>query len=103
MPDHFFDELDRDEVDLFTDDGESIRSKLQQWLKFAPTPLQEEIALQKVNQITQLANDLGFRVSARGLREGRSMVTRAVLLDARGRVIARGAKRVVQFLNEAGF
>lgn len=101
MADHLFDELDRDEIDLFgDDDGLSIREKLRTWLGYAPSPFQTDVAEQKVEQMRSTAEAFGFRVETHPLREGQRLVERTVLRDARGRFVARGARRVSTFLEE---
>lgn len=101
MPDHFFDELDRDEIDLLTDDApEAVREHLRNWLGFAATPLQLAVAEQKARSMQELAEIAGLRIDRTRLLEGRTLVERAVLRDARGRFVARGAKRIRQFLEE---
>lgn len=105
MPDHFFDEIDRDEIDLFGDsDDFGIRDRLRAWLKYEPSPFQETVAFEKVQQERSLAASIGFTIEQHPLREGRQMVNRVTLRDARGRFVARGAQRVRDFLEqETGF
>lgn len=105
MPDHFFDELDRDEINLWdTNESDPIRNALRQWLGYAPSPFQITVAEQKVEQMRGLAGSVGMRIMTSRVREGVSIVERTVLRDARGRFVARGAERVMDYLNkEVGF
>lgn len=101
MADHLFDELDRDEVDLFNDaDGLSIREKLQNWLGTAPSAFQISVAEDKHAQMVEVAAAVGLRISTSVVREGLRNVERTVLRDARGRFVARGGTRVRQFLED---
>lgn len=104
MADHLFDELDRWDVDLFDDDSdEGIRNTLIAWTGGAVTHFQAEIAREYVRQQKELAQSLGFTISSSRVREGRRIVQRGVLRDARGRFITRGTQRIKKFLDEAGF
>jgi len=104
MPDHFFDEIDRDEIDLFdTDDEQGVREALANWLGYAPSPFQVGVAFDKMQRIRGLATALGYTLTTQRLREGTRLVSRAALRDVRGRFISRGAQRITTFLQEQGF
>lgn len=101
MPDHFFDELDRDEIDLFGDeDAGYVREALKDWLGYAPSPLQIAVSEQYTEQLRGIAEAIGHRIETRNLYEGRSLVSRTVLINPRGQVVVRGAERVRQWLEE---
>lgn len=101
MPDHFWDELDRDEIDLWGDaEGGGIRGKLHAWLGIEPSPLQEVVAAEKVQVLDSLAASIGGRIEMRQLFEGRRLVERMSFIDRSNRVRVRGARRVAIFLSE---
>ena len=105
MPDNFDDALDRLDIGAgdLTEFG-SVRELLQARLGVAPSGLQVQIAEDDIATLTGLAASIGATIERRALREGQRLVTRSSLRDARGRIVARGAARVRQFLiEEIGF
>lgn len=107
MPDHFFDELDRDEIDLFggaPGAGETIRERLREWLRMPPSPLQIAVAEVRVANLQRRAAAFGGRITSGPVLRGRSITFETQLRDARGRVRIVGAENVRRFLEEeAGF
>ena len=99
MPDQFEDVLDRldvggeDETEFGT-----IRGVLQSKLGTAASPLQETIAQNRKTNLQSLASAIGATIERRALREGNRMVERVSLRSARGTIVARGGRRVSQFL-----
>jgi len=103
MADQFPDALDRMEINSedITEFG-TLFGLLDKRMRDTetPSPVQTRLAERYLENLNAAAASVGMKISSHLLREGRNMVRRTTLRDARGRFVARGGQRVAQYLRE---
>jgi hypothetical protein len=101
MPDHFFDELERWEVDLLDDISDSgIFQSLDNWQGYEPTRPQWDAARKYVAAQIARAQEMDMTLTTSRIRRGNVTVETTVLRDALGRFVRTGAANIRARLRE---